>query len=228
MKLLPKAILHSGLLLLACAGAGAQAQEYKAQTAATPPPQELSAAVRDTLAPGAIQVIGPQGPLCEIWLRKVVPAKASPPQELGVAFGQIADGTLVGALRFPREVKDYRRQKISPGVYTLRYALIPVDGNHFVAPNRDFLLLTPAALDLDAGNVTRDALIANSRKGTSTNHPSVWSLQPPENAASLPAMLHVDDGDLWLVAFRVQTQAGSAAPAPLVLALVVVGHAPEA
>jgi hypothetical protein len=227
MKLLPKAILHSGLLLLACAGASAQ--EYKAQAVATPLPQELSAAVRDALAPGAIQVTGPQGPLCEIWLRKVVPAKASPLQELGVAFGQITDGTLVGALRFPREVKDYRRQKISPGVYTLRYALIPVDGNHQgVAPNRDFLLLTPAALDLDAGNVTRDALIANSRKGTSTNHPSVWSLQPPENAASLPAMLHVDDGDLWLVAFRVQTQAGSAAPAPLVLALVVVGHAPEA
>jgi hypothetical protein len=83
-------------------------------------------------------------------------------------------------------------------------------------------------LDLNAANVTRDALIANSRKGTSTSHPSVWRLQPPENAASLPAMLHVDDGDLWLVAFRVQAQVGSAAPAPLVLALVVVGHAPEA
>src|SRR5713226_955791 len=229
MKLLPKAVLLGGLLLLACTGASVQAQEYKAQTAATPPPQELSAAVRDTLAPGAIQVTGPQGPLCEIWLRKVVPVKAAPSQELGVAFGQIADGTLVGAIRFPGEVKDYRRQKNSPGVYTLRYALIPGDGNHQgVAPNRDFLLLTPAALDLDAGNITRDALIANSRKGTSTSHPSVWSLQPPENAVSLPAMLHVDDGDLWLVAFRVQTQAGSAAPAPLVLALVVVGHAPEA
>lgn len=228
MKLFPKAVFLGGLLLLACTCASAQAQEYKAQTAATPPPQELSAAVRDTLAPGAIQVTGPQGPLCEIWLRKVVPVKAAPSQELSVAFGQIAEGTLIGAVRFPGEVKDYRRQKIGPGVYTLRYALTPVDGNHYVAPNRDFLLLTPAALDLDAGNVTRDALIANSRKGTSTTHPSVWSLRPPENAASLPAMLHVDDGDLWLVTFRVQTQAGSAAPAPLVLALVVVGHALEA
>ncbi len=228
IKLLPKAILHSGLLLLACAGASAQAQEYKAQTAATPPPQELSAAVRDTLAPGAIQVTGPQGPLCEIWLRKVVPVKAAPSQELSVAFGQIAEGTLIGAVRFPGEVKDYRRQKIGPGVYTLRYALTPVDGNHYVAPNRDFLLLSPVADDADPATLTRDALLALSRKSTVTKHPSVWSLQPPENVASLPAMLHVDDGDLWLVAFRVQTQAGSAAPAPLVLALVVVGHAPEA
>ncbi len=222
-------ILHSALLLLACAGAGAQAQEYKAQTAATPSPQELSAAVRDALAPGAIQVTGPQGPLCEIWLRKVVPVRA-PSQELGVAFGQIAEGTLIGAVRFPGEVKDYRRQKIGPGVYTLRYALTPVDGNHYVAPNRDFLLLSPAADDADPATLTRDTLLALSRKSTVTKHPSVWSLQPPENAASLPAMLHVDDGDLWLVAFRVQTQAGSAAPAPLVLvlALVVVGHAAEA
>lgn len=228
MKLLPKAILFGGLLLLACAGTSAQAQGYKAQTAATPPPQELSAAMRDALAPGAIQVTGPQGPLCEIWLRKVVPVKA-PSQELGVAFGQIAEGTLIGAVRFPGEVKDYRRQKIGPGVYTLRYALNPVDGNHQgVAPNRDFLLLSPAADDADPATLTRDALLALSRKSTVTKHPSVWSVQPPENAASLPAMLHVDDGDLWLVAFRVQAQAGSAAPAPLVLALVVVGHAPEA
>lgn len=209
--------------------AAAAAQDFKVQTAATPPPQELTASVRDALGSQALQVSGPQGVLCEIWLRKAVPASASASQDAAVAFGQIAEGTLIGAVRFPADVKDYRKQRVKAGVYTLRYALIPVDGNHQgVTPNRDFLLLTPAAADTDATDITREALLAASRKATATNHPSAWSLQPAENSASLPAMLHVDDGDQWLVQFRLPVQARSAAAAPVAMSLVVVGHAPEA
>src|SRR2546430_12399679 len=47
---------------------------------------------------------------CEIWLRKVLPAKTTVTEELGISFGQLAEGTLIAAVRFPSQVRDFRRQ----------------------------------------------------------------------------------------------------------------------
>jgi hypothetical protein len=215
-------------LVLLVAGV-ASAQSYKVEKIAAAPPQELAPAVREALAGEALRVVGPQGTLCEFWLRKVMSAQANPSQEVDVTLGQLAEGTLLGAVRFPADVKDYRSQRIKAGVYTLRYALIPTDGNHYgVAPQRDFLLASPASADQSADTVSRDATLALSRKATGTNHASVWSLaaldSPP---ASLPAMAHQEDGDMWLLEFRAPVQSGSSV-SRAAMALVVVGHAPEA
>jgi hypothetical protein len=220
------------LLVLVLGPAGnAAAQTYKVETVSAAAPQELAPAVREVLSGDALRVVGPNGPLCEIWLRKVVPGQARATQELGITYGQLAEGTLVGAIRFPAEVKDYRRQRVNPGVYTLRYALLPVDGNHLgVAPQRDFLLAAPAAADQAPTNLTRDPTIALGRKTTGTNHPSVWSMAAVEGeSASLPVMTHQEDSDLWVLEFRVQVQSGkNAAPSAVSMALVVAGYAPEA
>lgn len=226
------ALLCSALLFvfLLCSAGIAAAQSYKVENVSATPPQELSAAVRDALSGEALRVIGPSGPMCEIWLRKAVPAKASATQELGISFGQLAEGTLVGAVRFAADVKDYRQQRVKSGVYTFRYALLPVDGNHQgVAPQRDFLIAGPAAADQDPASLSRDATLNLGRKTTGTSHPSVWSLVAVEGgSAALPGMTHQEDGDLWLVRFRVPIQSGSSAPSGAVMALVIVGHAPEA
>jgi len=134
----------------------------------------------------------------------------------------------VGAIRFPSSVKDYRKQLIKAGVYTLRYALLPENGNHMgVAPQRDFVLASPAAADQDPATPTVDQSLALSRKATGSNHPSVWSLAPPEDhPKSLPSVFHLDDGDLWLVEFQLPLK--GATGSPLSMALVVVGSAPEA
>lgn len=215
-------------VLLLVAGT-ASAQSYKVEKVTEAAPQELAPAVREALAGEALRVVGPNGTLAELWLRKAIPAKVNPSQELGVSLGQLAEGTLVAAVRFPANLKDYRRQQVKPGVYTLRYALIPVDGNHQgVAPQRDFLLASPAAVDQSPDTITRDATLDLSRKTTGTKHPSVWSLAAVEGQpASLPAVIHQEDGDLWVLEFRAQIQSGSAASA-VAMALVVVGSAPEA
>ncbi|HYL09208.1 MAG TPA: hypothetical protein VEU31_00600, partial [Candidatus Acidoferrales bacterium] len=110
---------------------------YTAERFSAAPPPEVSAAVREALSNDGIRVQGPDGPLCEIWLRKAIPVNASPSNELGVAFGEFAEGTLAAVVRFPAEVIDYRKQRVKAGVYTLRYALNPVNGNHQgVAPQR--------------------------------------------------------------------------------------------
>jgi hypothetical protein len=223
MKVFFRRTLPIFFALTLCAAARVSAQGYKIESAAVAAPSELSAAVRDTLSPQALRVSGQNGVVCEIWLRKAVPGQAAT-QNLGVAYTQLQEGTLVAAIRFPTDLKDYRRQNVKAGVYTLRYALSPVNGNHQgVAPQRDFLLAIPAAADQDPANVTQAQTIELSKKSTSTNHASVWSLMPGDGAAgAAPAVTHDGDADLWMAQFSI-----SIAGTPVRMGLVVVGFGPE-
>ena len=206
------------LILACCAAMPAFAQGYKVEKETLAAPQEISAAVRDSLSSDALQVTGPNGLLCEVWVRKAVPAAATPTQDKEIAFGQIAEGTLLGVIRFPSGAVDYRGTGIKPGVYTLRYALIPEDGNHLGAapPQRDFLLLGPAASDTNPATVTRDQTLDLSRAVTGMRHPTVWSLSPSA-ASALPAMTHQDDPDCWLLNFPITFEGGKTVPAALVV-----------
>ena len=208
----------------ALVAAAAPDDSYTLQKTTDAPPAEISAAIGATLAPGALKVVGPNGALCELWLRAAVPAAATPDTEIGVTFGQIAQGTFVGVIQFPADVIDYRQQHVKAGVYTLRYALNPSDGNHMgVAPQRDFLLAIPDALDTDPATLTYDQTVTLSRKAATTNHPSVWSLSEAD-ATALPAVAHETDPDSWVIEFNLAV--GSAAPTPM--SLVIFGHADQA
>lgn len=203
----------------------APAQSYKVEPVGVAAPQELAAPVRGALSSQALRISGAQGVYCEIWLRHPIPQATTPNGGLGIAFGQIADGTLVGAVRFAALAKDYRQQEVKPGVYTLRYALQPVDGNHQgVSAYRDFLLLVPAAADSSTDPLGFKDLVNLSRKASGVGHPSVWSLLPADNAPSaLPGVIHVEDGDLWVLYFNAPIGSASVA-----MGLVISGHAPEA
>jgi hypothetical protein len=206
-------------LFAASFAASAFAQDYRATAGTSPAPAELSADVRASLADGSINVTGPSGPYCEIWLRKDIPAAASPNTALGVTFGTLVDGSLFGAIHFDGPVKDFRNQPIKPGTYTLRYGLQPVDGNHQgVSDYRDFLLLGPAANDTTTATLADNDMYVTSRKASGAGHPSVWSMIPPDSApASLPGVVHDTSDDFWVVYFN--------APVAGKMGLVVVGHA---
>jgi hypothetical protein len=216
LKSLTAALVFIGLAATASA-------QYKLESAATPAPQELAGPIRDALAPDALHIAGPSGPLCDIWLRKSVPTAATPDTSLGVNFGQIPQGALVGAMKLDTKDNDYRNQPTQPGVYTLRFMLQPVDGNHQgVSPYRDYLLAVPAALDTSAADMPTTDLLKVSRKAAGTGHPSVWSLVPADTApATLPGIAHQDDGDLWIVFFQAPLAK------PVKMGLVVFGHAAE-
>ncbi|HLW43670.1 MAG TPA: hypothetical protein VKS00_04225, partial [Candidatus Acidoferrales bacterium] len=171
-----------------CFAGSAAAQDYKAAAGSSPAPSELSADVRASLAPGSINVTGPSGPYCEIWLRKDIPAAAAANSALGVTYGALVEGSLVGAIHLDAAVKDFRNQPIQPGTYTLRYGLQPVDGNHQgVSDYRDYLLLGPAADDTATAILADSDMYVMSRKASRAGHPSVWSLVPADSApASLP------------------------------------------
>jgi hypothetical protein len=210
---------------------GTAAQPYRAETFTAAPPDEVSAALREALAENAIRILSETGTLCEVWVVRTVPVRANPSPQLGVILPELEEGTLIGVVRFRTGGEDYRRQAVPPGVYTMRYALHPIDGNHQgVAPQRDFLLLVPASADGNPGPMSLAELYAQSQKASGTTHPSVWSLVPAEavEAAALPAVTHHPEEDLWIVTFVVTAQAERAAPQPLPISLVFAGHAPEA
>ena len=82
-----------------------------------------------------------------------VPRTGAAPEQVagGLTYREIQPTTVVGAVRFPQAWSDYRKQKIPAGVYTLRLAVQPENGDHMgTAPYNDFLLLSPAAKDTSA------------------------------------------------------------------------------
>ncbi len=147
------------------------------------------------------RITGPSGPWCEIWFRKSIPTGAKPADDT-IVF-PIPQGTMVGILRFPATGADRRGQAIQPGVYTLRYSNYPVDGSHQgVAPQRDFVLLTPIAGDADPNTTPAfGPLVQVSTKASGTPHPAVLSIETP-SGSTFPALTKEGDHD-WVLNVKI-------------------------
>jgi hypothetical protein len=190
-------LLLAGALL---AASMVLAQDYKLEPIATAAPG-LPAAYAALIENGGYRITGPSGPWSEIWFRKSIPAGAKPADN-AIVF-PIAQGTLLGILRFPATGADRRGQTIKPGIYTLRYALQPVDGAHVgAAPQRDFALLTPIANDADPNTTPAyDALVQMSTKASGTPHPAVLSIEPP-SGSTFPSITKEGDHD-WVLNVKI-------------------------
>jgi hypothetical protein len=118
-------------------------------------------------------------------------------------------------IRFNAAGSDRRGQRIQPGVYTLRYGIMPMNGAHQgAAPQRDFLLLTPAAEDGNLNSTPNfDTLVAMSRKASHTAHPAVLSFWKADTDS--PGFSQQGDSD-WVL----QSNVGDTP-----VAIIVVGTA---
>jgi hypothetical protein len=159
--------------------------------------------------------------ICDLWLRSGVPDSGK--KEGGEALlPELASSTMVGLISFPKASTDYRGDAVRPGFYTLRYELLPSDGNHLgVAPNPDFLLAIPASADPDPKAEFKNAeLIELSRKTTGTRHPSPFSLV--QAGSEIPGVSK-DDEDHWILSVKLHLSSGQDVP----VGLVVKGTAPQ-
>ena len=176
------------------------AQDYKLEplTAAAP---GLPEAYAKAIQTQGVRVIGAAEAWCEVWLAKSL-AGGGKLDDPAISFG-IAQGTLLGVIRFPGKGADRRGQVIAAGVYTLRYSLFPVDGAHSgVAPQRDFALLTPLAADPDpAAKPAFDDLVKMSRKASGSPHPAVLSLETPPVGATAPSVAKEGEHD-WTLTIK--------------------------
>jgi len=157
--------------------------QYKSE-AAGGPPSEAAPAIAQVLQKDGVRITNNGAPYCEIWFRTDKPSGAASSEE-GVSLPAIPMGALLGVIRFDGKGADRRGQQIKAGVYTLRYGIMPINGDHQgAAPQRDFLLMTPASEDKDLNtNPNFDALVAMSRKASGTPHPAVLSFWKADSAA---------------------------------------------
>ena len=208
--------IYIGLALLIALPA--LAADFSAESAGPPPVDGVPEAVRGMLHADGVRVKGPDGKvIAEYWGREAS-FEGDPASGFGIRFETIPEGALIGLARFPDNGSDYREQHIPAGVYTLRYGLHPEDGDHMgVAPSRDFVLLTPAAADTEAGmNYSFDDLVELSYK-VGNSHPTVARAQWADGDATSP---HVWQNELehWVVDVNVVEEP---------MGIVVYGHAEE-
>jgi hypothetical protein len=194
-------------------------------------PESISAEVRNTLNTEGIRITDEQGrPLADIWLRKAIPASEKPAGPKGaVLFPFLADGELVGILRFAGEGHDYRDQPIAKGSYTVRYGLQPVNGDHLgVSTYRDYLLLLPASKDRTTAVPPRKHLEERSAESAGTSHPAVFLLEaaPPALSKSAPGVTHDAEKNTWSVVLPTAIAVkGHGEPVAHPISLVIVGAA---
>jgi hypothetical protein len=167
-----------GALLLAPLGA-----QMKVEGAGAPPAEV--AALAGSLGKEGVKVLKDDGSvLCEMWFVTTIPSGGA--TEESASFAGTPTGAFFGVARFPVRHSDRRGQTIKPGIYTMRYGLFPLNGDHQgVAPQRDFLLLLPASADTDASaKLDFDALMTMSRKASGTPHPLVFSFWKDDSGAA--------------------------------------------
>ena len=177
-------------------------------------------ALKKVLEPKGSRVTIGDGPYCDIWLRAGIAAGKSDTQ--GAVYTTIGESALVGVITFARATTDFRGQAVKAGIYTLRYAVHPADGNHLgISPIRDFLVLVPVALDQNPDAQPKfDELTKMSAKVAGTNHPAVISLVQAE-AGSAPKL--VEEGSHVVFSSKAKSQTGG----DLSIAFVVKGIAEQ-
>lgn len=196
------------------------ADEYKLESA-NAPPSDISKALQEAVSAKGYRVVGADGPVCEIWLARSIPAIEGFKPSLNVTY-PLTSGQFIGVLRVAKDAEfaDFRDQELESGkAYVLRYAQQPADGNHIgTSETFDFLLATPAGDDKQTAPIEdTDELVSLSTEASGTTHPAIFSLLPTDNAKPAEATLtHDEDRDFWIL----QAAGGEK---NLVLRLVVVG-----
>jgi hypothetical protein len=198
--------------------------KYSVRSATTAPPKELAEPVAKSLGQESVQFLNEKGDvLAEVWLRKETPAKAGSDPKKGLTYHDLEETTLLGAIRFAQPFSDYRKQKIKPGVYTLRLGFQPMNGDHMgTAPFPEFCLLSPASEDKKADLMDPKELYDLSAKAPMGSHPGIMLLFPPEKVPEKPG-LAAKEMDTWVLNLKTEVSVNGT-KAPMGLSLTLVGH----
>jgi hypothetical protein len=212
------------LAVLLFASVAAADENYTLKVEDAEPPKELGDAIRAVLDNKAMTVTDDKGKaLCTVWAVKSLETKATADQaKAGLKYSHVEETTLVGAVKFPEGWKDYRKQNIKAGVYTLRLGIQPEDGDHQgTAPFNDFCLLSPAGQDKKPDAIEPKELHELSTKSTTRKHPGVMLLFPNKTPGEKPAV-ETKPKDHWVLSYRVPATSGGE-KGFLGFSLVVVG-----
>jgi hypothetical protein len=206
----------AAILVVSIALAIAASAQAKVESVAAVP--AASDAMTNAVVDHALK-IADGGNTIQIWPAKSITGEANAAD--GALYPDIPRGAFAGLVQFSSEAADFRGQKIPAGTYTLRYAVLPADGNHLgVAPSPDFFLLVPTANDSNPDILLPyPRLVRLSARASGTNHPAAFSLQ-----AAAKKSPSVETSDKGHVAVTFDLNVGEKT---LPLAMVVVGSAEQ-
>ena len=160
-------------------------------------------------------------PFAQIWLAKSVPDAAT--SNTSAVYPQLAKGTFLGVVVFNETVKDFRGQPIKPYLYSMRYDLLPSDGNHMgAAAQPDFVLLLYISSGGPPSKVASESeMLSGSRAASGTNHPATFSLVPADAVKEFPSVFKNDVGfDVFAAKLNVGGK-------PMPIAIVLRGQAAQ-
>lgn len=208
-------LLSVSAFLLAITLAGPLAAAEFSTESAGPVPEGVPEALKAAVAEEGIRVKKGDAAAAEFWMRKNA-FEGEGVSELGVRNDFIPLGSFLGLVRFPENGHDFRDQLIPAGIYTMRFYLQPVDGNHY-EPVRDFTLLSPLEQDPNPEkNVSDyDALIDMSYE-VGNPHPTIMHMAWSEGDET-PNLWENDYGH-WVVDLKVGGEP---------IGFVIDGHAEE-
>jgi hypothetical protein len=190
---------------LACLGEGLTLKVVEAE-----PPKELDASIRAVLQSKAVQLLDGSAPVLEFWLRAEVPLQAKP-ESTAKGLNAVKQATLLGAVAVRTAQRDYKDSELVPGIHTMRFALQPEDGNHLgTADYPYFLVLVPAKLDGKLDGLTDyKPLVKASSRESSTGHPIILSLRPPDSESGEAPALREPAADHKSVRLKLPAKVGS-------------------
>ena len=167
-----------------------QAADLSGVKHSDPVPTEIAAPVAAKVAPGGVRATA-SGTTITFWWVTDLP---------GASWADVPEGTLVGAVKLDADMRDIRGRMMKAGVYTLRYGIQPKTDDHFgVSPFRNFLLLSPAAIDKDPSARDHDATVELSAQTLGGKHPAVLSIDPPAGKDAPLAVYTTDLGHKSLI-----------------------------
>lgn len=179
------------------AGLG-QAAPFEVKSDKAAVPEVVAAPIQEILGEEAIVLSQEGNTAATFWLRAEVPAPLATPAQVeeGIGYRQVPHTTVMGVVKLDQPWADFRNQEIPAGVYTLRLAFQPQDGDHMgTAPFNDFFLLLPAKLDQTADKMDVRDMQDLSAAAPGGTHPGVMLLFPVRPSED-PTL--VDQGDdIW-------------------------------
>jgi hypothetical protein len=216
------------VVLLAAGTASAQ-EKFAVKKIKKESPKELPADIQALLHNEAIAFTTKDGqPIAEIWLaREIKTGGKGPKGKKDLDYPDLPTSAIVGAVQFAKTWTDYRKQSIKPGVYTLRVASQPQDGDHMgTAPYPNFLVLLSPKYDTKADLLEFKSLAERSAASIGRTHPCVLLLFPGDKAGAEPKLMPQPNNHLTLTVRDTVTVDGRAGDT-LGIALTLVGHAAD-
>jgi hypothetical protein len=161
--------------------------------------------VKKALAPTGYRVTLDDGLTASLWPAAQILTSTKAREDATYA---LAPSTFFGVIVFAKSTRDCRGNTISAGAYNLRYELYPNDGAHLgVTPTPDFLLLVPAAADVNPGqSYSFEQVVTLSKQATGKNHPAPMNLVPAD-IAQFPSVI-TDPEEHTILYIKVKTQSG--------------------